>query len=102
LGRGTLPAKIDIKSAFCLLPVHPFDRHLLAMKWNKGIYIDTCLPFGLRSAPKLFNILADLFTWILDQQAASPTIHYLDDYLTMGPTGKSNCYNNLKTMINIA
>jgi len=29
--QGTLLAKIDIKSAFCLLPVHPADRHLLAM-----------------------------------------------------------------------
>jgi len=66
LGPGTLLAKIDIKSAFRLLPVHPTDRHLLAMEWNKGIYIDTCLPFGLRSAPKLYNILADLFCgyWI--------------------------------------
>ena len=59
LGPETLLAKMDIKSAFRLLPVHPSDRHLLAMEWNKGIYIDTCLPFGLRSAPKLFNILAD-------------------------------------------
>ena len=32
LGRGTLMAKIDIKSAFLLLPVDPTDRHLLAMK----------------------------------------------------------------------
>ena len=30
-GRGTLLAKVDIKSAFRLLPVHPADRHLLAM-----------------------------------------------------------------------
>ena len=34
LGKGTLLAKIDIKSAFNLLPVHvhPANRHLLAMK----------------------------------------------------------------------
>ena len=102
LGPETLLAKIDIKSAFRLLPVHPSDRHLLAMKWNKGIYIDSCLPFGLRSAPKLFNILADLFLWILQQQAGSPTIHYLDDYLTMEPAGEPNCYHNLHTMIAIA
>ena len=50
LGPGTLLAKLDIKSAFCLLLVHPGDRHLLAMRWNKQLYIDTCLPFGLRSA----------------------------------------------------
>jgi len=35
LGRGTLLAKVDIKSAFRLLPVHPADCHLLAMKWCK-------------------------------------------------------------------
>ena len=64
IGRGALLAKVDIKSAFRLLPVHPSDRHLIAMKWNHHIYIDACLPFGLRSAPKLFNILADLLTWI--------------------------------------
>jgi len=50
-------AKIDIQSAFRLIPVHPMDCHLLAMSWSDGMYIDTCLPFGLHSAP---NILADL------------------------------------------
>ena len=64
IGRGALLAKVDIKSAFRLLPVHPSDWHLIAMKWNHQIYIDACLPFGLRSVPKLFNILADLLTWI--------------------------------------
>ena len=60
VGNGALMAKIDIKSAFRLIPVHPADRHLLGMKWNDNWFIDTCLPFGLRSSPKLFNILADL------------------------------------------
>ena len=32
LGSGALLAKIDIKSTFRLLPVHPADRHLLAME----------------------------------------------------------------------
>ena len=32
LGRGCRLAKIDIKSAFRLLPVHPADRYLLLMK----------------------------------------------------------------------
>ena len=63
LGPGTLMAKIDVKSAFRLLPVHPADRHLLQMKWDNLIFIDTCLPFGLRSAPRLFNILADCYTY---------------------------------------
>ena len=33
LGQGALMAKIDIKSAFRLCPVHPADHHLLGMKF---------------------------------------------------------------------
>lgn len=98
LGRGTSLAKIDIKSAFRLLPVHPADRHLLAMKWKQQLYIDTCLPFGLRSAPKLFNILADLLTWILEYMGVSPIMHYLDDFLTLGPPGTHTCSHNLQVI----
>ena len=54
LGPGTLMAKIDVKSAFRLLPVHPADRHLLQMKWDNLIFTDACLPFGLLSAPRLY------------------------------------------------
>ena len=94
-------AKIDIKSAFRLLPVHPADHHLLAMRWDQHIYIDKCLSFGLRSAPKLFNVLADLLSWILQQQQVSPLLHYLDDFLTMGPPQSPTCFNNLKVIKDI-
>ena len=96
MGPGTLLAKIDIKSVFRLLPVHPADRHLLAMKWKKQLYIDTCLPFGLRSAPKLFNILADLLSCILENMGVSPLLHYLDDFLTLGTPGTLTCSHNLQ------
>jgi len=94
-GRNTMLAKIDIKSAFRLLPVHPSDRHLLGMKWRGNIYIDHCIPFGLRSAPKLFNVLADLLAWLMLNAGVSYLIHYLDDYLTMGPPGSQVCQQNL-------
>jgi len=96
IGRGALLAKIDIKTAFRLLPVHPTDRHLLSMKWKKQVFIDTCLPFGIRSAPKLFNVLADLLSWILEQQKVVPVLHYLDDFLTIGPQESLSCANNLQ------
>ena len=99
LGRGALLAKIDIKSAFRLIPVHPADRHMLGMKWGEVVYIDTCLPFGLRSAPKLFNILADFLAWIVKQSDVSFLIHYLDDFLTMGPPSSPICKRNLDTII---
>ena len=95
LGPGALLAKIDIQSAFRLIPVHPADRHLLAVEWNNKVYIDTCLPFGLRSAPKLFNVMADLLSWILHDQGVSYILHYLDDYLTIGPPNSPECHHNL-------
>jgi len=94
-GRGTILAKIDIKSAFRLLLVHPADRHLLGVNWKNSIYIDHCIPFGLRSAPKLFNILADLLSWIAQNAGVPYLIHYLDDYLTMGPPTSPVCQQNL-------
>ena len=45
---------MDIASAYCMVPVHPGDRPLLAVQWAGKIFFDTRLPFGLRSAPKCF------------------------------------------------
>ena len=54
LGRGCLLAKLDLKEAYRAVPVHPSDQRLLAVQWEGATYIDKALPFGLRSAPKLF------------------------------------------------
>ena len=64
---------------------HPKDCHLLDMSWTDVIYIDTCLPFGLHSAPRLFNIMADLLAGILQQQEVTELLHYLDNFLTIAP-----------------
>jgi len=82
-GRNTMLAKMDVQSAFRLLPVHPADRHLLGIKWRDQTYIDHCIPFGLHLAPKLFSILADLLAWITQNAGVSYLIHYLDNYSTI-------------------
>jgi len=71
------------------------DCHLLAMNWKQCIYVDTCLPFGLRSAPKLLNILADLLSWISQQRGITFVIHYLDDFLLIGPPSSPIWQHNL-------
>ena len=55
LGPGTRMAKADLKSAFRMVPVLPQDWELLGMRWQGAYYFDTCLPFGLHSAPFLFS-----------------------------------------------
>ena len=100
-GRNTMLVKIDIKSAFRLLPVHSTDRHLLGMRWRDQIYIDHCIPFSLRSTPKLFNILTDLLAWVAQNAGVSYLIHYLDDYLTMGPPASTVCQSNVNTFVSL-
>ena len=44
---GKLLAKIDIKSAYCLVSVHPQDPPLQAIQWQGAVYIDPMLPLRL-------------------------------------------------------
>ena len=71
------------------------------MQWQSNTFIDHCLPFGLRCAPKLFNILADLLTRILKQQGVHIVHHYLDDFLTLGPPATNICQANLESIKHI-
>ena len=98
LGPGTQLAKIDIKNAYRIIPVHPSDRHLLAMEWKGLIYVDTVLPFGLRSAPKIFNSVADALEFILKRCGVKEVKHYLDDFLTIGAPNSSECARNMQLM----
>ena len=56
LGKGALMAKIDLKSAFRIVPVCKNDWDLLGIHWRDKYCVDTCLLFGLRSDPFL-NLL---------------------------------------------
>ena len=96
LGRGALLAKIDIKSAYRLVPVSPSDRPLLGITWRGRFYMDTRLPFGLRSAPKIFNAVADALEWCYRQEGVAMVDHYLDDFIVLGPPGCETCSNYMR------
>ena len=91
LGRGALLAKMDIESAYRLIPVHPQDRILQGMEWLGNVYVDPRLPFGLRSAPKIFNAVADALCWCLEQAGIRCVMHYLDDYIIIAPPDSDEC-----------
>ena len=55
MGKGTLLAKLDLESAYRIIPVHPNDTYLLSMEWKGSWYVDTALPFGLQSVPNLHS-----------------------------------------------
>ena len=100
LGKGALMAKFDVESVYRNVPVHPSDHHLLGMKWRNQYYVVLALPFGLHSAPFNFNAIADLVEWILLHSYQIPDLlHYLDDFITMGPPESSQCAHNLRTAL---
>lgn len=91
LGRGALLAKLDLREAYRIIPVHPEDRPRLGMQWKGATYLDAALPFGLRSAPKIFSAVADGLLWILHSKGAKLSLHYLDDFLLLGPPDSPVC-----------
>ena len=96
LGPGGLMAKFDVESAYRNVPIHHEDRYLLGMSWRNQYYVDLTLPFGLRSAPYVFNSIATAVEWILhNNYDVRFILHYLDDFLTMAPANSRECYDNV-------
>ena len=81
--------KADIKEAYRMVPIHPHDRWLLGVRWDGKVYTDTVLPFGLRSAPKIFSAVADAAQWILVHKGVEHILHYLDDYIMVSNSRES-------------
>ncbi len=94
LGRGLLLAKMDIKQAYRQVLVHPQDRRLLGMLWEDNVYVDTTLPFGLRSAPLVFTAVVDAAQWVMKKQGISQVFHYVDDFITLGANATECSRNN--------
>lgn len=104
-GPGCYLGKTDIESVFRLIPVHLDDWELLGMFWNGQYYFDKVLPFGLCSAPYIFNQLSDAIEWILlNKCSISFVCHILDDFLIVEPPCHtppldSLCQASLSSMI---
>ena len=91
LGRDTRLAKMDLKKAYRMVPVHPDVHAILGLSLERDRFIDTALPFGLRSAPKIFSAVADALAWVLHDRGVSDQMHYLDDFLFLGLPGDTTC-----------
>lgn len=81
-GKDCLMTKIDIKHAFRLLPVRQSQWVLLGIHWMNMYFVDTRLPFGLRSSPAIFTSFANAVHWILQNNyQLQDSTHYSDDFL---------------------
>ncbi|KAK3726195.1 hypothetical protein QZH41_003183 [Actinostola sp. cb2023] len=102
LGKGALLAKWDVLTAYRNVAIHPTDRALLGMRWRGKFYVDLALPFGLRSAPFIFDSIATMVEWILvNNYQVSDLVHYLDDFITTGPADTDVCARNLSIALQL-
>ena len=79
LAKGKYFTKLDLQHTYQQLEVEESSQELLTINTHKGLYRYVRLPFGISSAPSIFQAVMDQ---ILKGQ--KNTICYLDDILIMG------------------
>ena len=93
LDKALLVAKVDIKSAYHLIPVYPCDHHFLGISWQFNIFVDAMLPLEL-SVPQKFTAIADAFEWCIIYEDVKHVFQYLDDFVVLGPQTQQNVMNH--------
>ena len=72
----------------------------MGLKWRDAYYIDLALPFGLRSAPAIFNSVADLVEWILvHNYGIRDLLHFLDNFILAAPANSVVRVSNLQVAV---
>ncbi|KAE8597129.1 hypothetical protein XENTR_v10016363 [Xenopus tropicalis] len=97
-GRGALLAKSDIESASRLLPIHRDCYHLLGCQFEGQFYYDLCLPMGCSISCRYFECFSTFLEWVVRHETGhNSVIHYLDDFLFIGPPNTNVCQLLLST-----
>lgn len=105
LDEGGFMAKIDLKSAYRSVPLHPSQYQFTGLQWvfrgDKGptYMIDTRLPFGSRLSPQIFHRMSQAVRRMLIKRNIK-TVIYLDDiYITA--SSFRQCKDDLNTAISL-
>lgn len=79
LSGGVIFSQLDLADAYLQIEVDEQSRQLLAINTHRGLFVYNSLPFGVKSAPGIFQ-------QIMDQMLAGVTgaVAYLDDIVITG------------------
>ena len=105
-GKGAYLAKVDIKSAFRLIPINPAQYHMLCFRWKDLFYHDCCLPMGARSSCKIFEVFSTNLEKILKEAGIQAILHYIDDFLVINFSKEAGMkdietFNRIAKLLNV-
>ena len=93
LSGGNWFSKIDLKHAYQQIKLSKSSRPLVTINTHRGLFQYTRLPFGVASAPALFQKVMDTVL-----QGLSKVICYLDDILITGSSQQEH-FDNVKQVL---
>ncbi|PIO72744.1 integrase core domain protein [Teladorsagia circumcincta] len=88
LNGGTVFTQIDFADAYLQVEVDDASKELLTINTHRGLFSFNRLPFGVKSAPGIFQQIMDSMIAGLDGCAA-----YLDDVIVTGRTTEEHIAN---------
>jgi hypothetical protein len=88
---------IDLKDAYLAIPIHESHFKYLRFEWNSNLYVFTCLPFGLSSAPRVFTKVMKPIVAELRSKGIKIVI-YLDDLATLSHSADA-ALNELRIVV---
>ena len=102
---GAFLAKIDLKSAYRHVPIHPSNYTATGLKWTFSgdteatHIIDTKLPFGAARSPGIFHRLTQSVTRMMARRDMT-VLAYLDDFLVIADT-EYDCWIAFRQLVTL-
>ena len=99
-------AKVDLKSAYRSVNIHPSNYCLTGLKWvfdgdtAPTYVIDKRLPFGARKSPAIFHRLTQAVRRMMSRRGFNNIVVYLDDFLIIEKS-KQRCLHAMSVLINL-
>ena len=88
LAGGQRFSKLDLSQAYQQMRMEEDSQHFLTLNTHQGLYQYTWLPFGIASAPAIFQRAMDTIL-----QGIPHTVCYIDDILVTGDTEEEHLRN---------
>jgi len=92
LGKGARMAKADLKSAFRTIPMQPSDFHCLGFSHEGKFYVNATMPMGAKVSCATFEEFSTFLEWAIKHDCGYEFImHYIDDFIFIGPPESPIC-----------